>query len=151
MSTDPEKSMRYLPFGGLKKQYVPWSEKFKARGKRRGYTKLLLGKVKIPTQDELDLAELGTSDEDQATVKKGELNELAFEDLILSINTDTKAGRVAFNKVKNCKTEEYPEGNCQMAWQRLEDTYYAKTAPTYVSLKKTFTNSRLDPDEDPDE
>ena len=35
-------------------------------------------------------------------VKLGELNELAYEDLILSINGNTNTGRVAFNLVKNC-------------------------------------------------
>ena len=103
MSTE-DKSLRILSYSGEKKLWDPWSEKFMARGKRKGYAKLLLGKVKIPTQDELELAELGTSDEDQEKVTIGALNELAFEDLILSIQADTKAGRVAFNLVKNCKT-----------------------------------------------
>ena len=100
----------------------------------------------------MELAELGTCEEDQETVRLGALNELAFEDLILCIQADTKAGRVAFNLVKNCKTDDHPEGNFCLAWTRLGNKFCPKTAPTYVSLKKDFTNSSLvSSDEDPDE
>ena len=69
----------------------------------------------MPTADEYDLAELGNSPDDKKVVRLGDLNELAYEDLILSINGNTKAGRVAFNLVKNSKSDEYPEGNCKIA------------------------------------
>ena len=73
---------------------------------------MLTGKVKIPTQAEVELAELGTSEEDQKILELAELNELAYEDMLLSIDTDTKAGQVAFDLVKNAKTPDHPEGNC---------------------------------------
>ena len=70
----------------------------------------------------------------------------------MSINTDTKAGRAAFDTVKNRKTKEYPEGNCYLAWQRLINKYAPKTAPSYIKLRKEFINSKLgSADEDPDE
>ncbi len=90
---------------------------FLGQGKRKGYTKLLLcrkdqvGVNKVTTVEEYNAA-FGLSDyKKKNVVKLGELNELAYEDLILSINGNTTLGRVAFNLVKNCKTDEYPEGN----------------------------------------
>ena len=59
---------------------------------------------------------------------------------------------MAFNLVKNCKTTEYPEGNCKQAWDCLVNKYAPKTTPSYIELKKTFTNSSLaSPEDDPDE
>ena len=91
-SVDNERSMRVIPFKGTPESWRSWPVKFKARGRRRGYTKLLTGAVRIPTQAEVELAELGTSEEDRRTLELAELNQLAYEDILLSIDTDTKAG-----------------------------------------------------------
>ena len=150
MSTE-EKSIRVIEFTGKQADWEGWSEKFLARGKRKGYKKLLLGKEKIPTQAEFDLAELGTTDEDKKTVKVGLLNELAYEDIILSISHTSKSGKVAFNLVKNCKSDDYPEGNCRLAWDRLVKKYEPHTALNLLKLKKEFANSKLeDGGSDPD-
>ena len=149
--TSEEKSLRIIELSGSTQDWDIWSEKFKARGKRKGYVKLLTGKAKAPTQTEFNAAESGSSEDDKKVKKLGELNELGYEDLILSINGSTKAGKVAFNLVKNCKTEDFPEGNCKQAWDRLVNKYSPKTTPSYISLKKDFTNSALEsPESDPD-
>ncbi len=55
-----------------------------ARGNRRGYKKLLVGEGKtigvdkVPTQTEFEAAENGSSDQDEAVKKLGELNVLAY-------------------------------------------------------------------------
>ena len=73
-----------------------------AHGNRRGYKKLLVeegktvGVDKMPTQTEYENAALGTSIEDMAVTKLGELNVLAYEDILLSIDTNSSAGKVAF-------------------------------------------------------
>ena len=63
-STD-EKSLRVIKFSGSAKDWEIWSEKFKARGKRKGYTKLLWGRSEILTQAELTAAEGGKTDRDK--------------------------------------------------------------------------------------
>ena len=52
MSTEL-KSIRVLEFDGKESSWEGWSEKFKARAKRKGYKGMLLGKVKIPTDSEM--------------------------------------------------------------------------------------------------
>ena len=59
------------------------------RGKRKEYKKLLQGKVRIPTQNEYDEA---IAKGDKEKTKIGELNEEAFEDIILSIDHTSKQG-----------------------------------------------------------
>ena len=70
------------------------------------------------------------------TVKLWNLNELAFEDLLLSINTKTRPGTKAFNLVDTCATSDQPDGNCKLAWDRLIAKYQPKTAPSSIQLKK---------------
>lgn len=146
------KSNRVLNYDGSREHWEGWSEKTLARGKRKGYKKLLTGRVKIPTASEYELALLGSSAEDQEIVRLAELNEEAYEDIILSIDHTTKEGKVAFSLVKNCKTAEFPEGNCKLAWDRLESKYAPKTVPSLLKLKKKFANSKLETkDQNPDE
>ena len=138
------KSIRVLEFDGKTSNWEGWSEKFKARAKRRGYKDMLVGKEKIPTASEYAAASTGSSADDKEIVKRAERNEEGCEDIILSISHTTKQGKVAFSLVKNCKTTEYPEGNVQMMWDRLEAKYAPKTAPSLLKLKKKFANSKLD-------
>ena len=135
------KAIRVLEFSGKTSDWEGWSEKFQARGKRLGYKKLLLGREKIPTETEYQQA---VTDNNKATKKLAELNEQAYEDIILSINHTTGQGKVAFSLVKNCKSSEYPEGNCKLAWDRLVAKYAPKTAPSLLKLKKKFANSKLE-------
>ena len=77
-------------------------------------------------------------------IKFNDLNEEAFEDIILSIDHTTKQGKAAFSLVKNCNTAKYPEGNCKLAWDCLVAKYSPKTAPSFLKLKKKFANSQLE-------
>ena len=54
-----EKGLRVIDFSSSTKDWDIWSEKFKARGRRKGYAKLLLGQAEIPTQDQFIAAEDG--------------------------------------------------------------------------------------------
>ena len=52
------------------------------------------------------------SKQNNAIVTIGQMHELAYEDIVLSIDYKTKVGKVAFQLVKNCKRKlEFPEGN----------------------------------------
>ena len=151
MSTEL-KSNRVIHFNGDPDAWEGWSEKTLARGRRKGYRDLLTGRVRIPTAREYELALLGDSPEDRETVRIAQLNEEAFEDIILSIDHTTKHGKIAFRLVKNCKSAEFPEGNAKLAWDRLNSKYESKTVPSLLKLKKNFANSKLESVENnPDE
>jgi len=146
------KSIRVIEFSGRTTDWEGWSEKFLARAKRKGYKKLLIGKETVPKVSAYAEAEGKDDATSKKIVKLGDANEEAFEDVILSINHTTKQGKVAFSLVKNCKTSDYPEGNCKLAWDRLVAKYAPKTAPSLLKLKKQFANSKLgDAETHPDE
>ena len=101
MSKDIVNYNKVISFDGSKAKFSVWKAKTKARAKRRGYAKLLTGQEKNPTASEIEKASKGTSKEDKKLVQLGELNELAYEDLILAINADKKEGLVVFNIVNS--------------------------------------------------
>ena len=74
-----------------------------------------------------------------STVKLGELNELAYEDLILSINTISSVRKIAFHLVRNAKSLEFPKGNSKVAWDRLVSKYALYTASSMLKLKVNCT------------
>ena len=124
-----EKSICIIEFSGKQIYWDGWSEKFLVRAKRKGYKKLLLGTERVPMQEQIDLAESSSSSTDKKIIKLGELNELAYKDIVLSINHTSSSGKVAFSLIKNCKSEDFPEGNCRLAWERLVKKYEPHTAP----------------------
>ena len=95
MATE-EKSIHIIEFSGKRSDWDDWFAKFLAWAKCKGYKKLLtvqgdLVEVdKISTQDEYDLSVAGNSEQDKANVNVGQMNKLAYEYIILSIDQKTK-------------------------------------------------------------
>ena len=77
-------------------------------------------------------------------IKLGWLNELAHEDSILFINTSSSVGKVMFGLMKNAKSEDFPKGNCKVAWDRLVSKHALHTASSLLKLKREFHNSKLE-------
>ena len=85
------------------------------------------------------------------TVKLGELNELAYEELFLLINTSSSVGKVAFGLVKNTKSADFPQGNCKIALDRLVSQHAPHSASSLLKLKRKFHNRKQELiEEDPD-
>jgi len=78
-----------------------------ARACRRGYKEILLGTATVPKDsDKIDV--MATDAKDKTKLKK--LNELAYEELILSINMSEGSGKIIFQIIKGCKTTNYKDG-----------------------------------------
>ena len=93
MSENNERSIRILPFNGKQENWSIWEEKFLARAKRKGYKNILLAKEVAP-KDSVMIDTSTSAGKEQ--MRQRDANELAFEELILSIEGKSKAGRVAF-------------------------------------------------------
>ena len=141
--SDKETTIKVLPFNGKTEDWPAWSEKFLARGRRKGYKGVLQGTVKCVSD-----ADVANSSDEELKVR--EENELAYEDLILSIDSTTPAGRVAFNLVKGAKTNDISDGDATLAWTRLNAKYEPKAAPSRLMLKNKFLSSKMRSNEDPD-
>ena len=95
-------------------------------------------------QEEYKSALEGDDDLNKRIVKLGELNKCLYEDFILLINTSSSVGRVAFELVKNAKSEDFLEGTCKVAWDRLVSKYALYTASFLLKLKSKFHYSKLE-------
>jgi len=140
MSQVEEKSIKVICFDGQQVLWSYWEEKFLAQARRKGFKDVLLGTIPIPQDSEqLDL----TTDEGNAKKNAKDMNELAYEELVLSVDTSTSSGKVAFQLIKARKTTANKNGDCAMAWKRLVDKYAPKLAPTKMELKFEFQRSHL--------
>jgi hypothetical protein len=105
-------NIRVIPFYEKSEEWPTWSEKVLAKARRYGFKDVLLGKVKIPRIDEdYDMK----SEEGKKLIIASDMNELAYTELILSIDDKTCRGKVAFNLVKGCKNKDDADGNASIA------------------------------------
>ena len=138
-----ETSIKIITFSGKKSDWPIWEERFLARAKRKGYKDILTGKPE-------DIPKVGDSMND-AKKKVKNLNELAYADLILSMDAKKATGRIAFGIVKNSKDEkQYPDGNASKAWAGLMRKYAPNTAPSLMKHHKLFYGAKLKKGVDPE-
>ncbi len=96
-----EKSLQVIEFSGKKSDWKCWSVDFLASGNRRGYKKRLVGEGKtvgvdkVTTQTKFEKAEHSSSVQNETVKKLGDLNVLAYEDVLLFIDPKSAAGKVA--------------------------------------------------------
>ena len=140
-------AIRVLNFSGRKEEWPSWSEKFLAKAKRSGTKDVLLGKVQIPSSFEVIEEK---TEEGKKLMRIIELNEIAFTELILSIDVSSSNGKIAFGIVKNCKSKEFEDGNAALAWEKLKKKYDPFSAPSLVKTERMFKDSRLGKNEDPE-
>jgi hypothetical protein len=90
-------TIRVIPFYGKNDKWPTWSEKLLVKARSYGFKDVILGKVRIPMTDE-DY-EVDTEEGMKLRIA-ADINELAYTELILSIDYKTSNGKVAFNLVK---------------------------------------------------
>ncbi len=144
MSEEITKVIRILPFSGKQSDWRMWSKKFLARAKIQGYKDVLT--MKVTLSNTVTVGSIIDADVKSEEEKKLSYNEAAYNDLLLSCQDE-----VSFGAVEQAVSEEFPDGNCQQAWQNLMSRYEPRTAATKVELKKKFADSRLSIGADPDE
>jgi len=108
MSLIEEKNLKVIVFSGKQEDWKFWEVKFLARARRKGFREILLGTVKIPK--DLEKFDLMVPAE-KAQSKICDKNELAFKELVLSIDTSEGDGRVTFQAVCCCKLDDYKNRN----------------------------------------
>jgi gag-polypeptide of LTR copia-type len=140
-------AIRVIPFYGKNDEWPTWSKKFLAKAKRYGFKKISLGKVIIPKSDEVYDTE---SEEGKKKMRIADLNELAYTELILSIDDKSSSGKVAFNLVKDCKSKDYVDGNALLTWELLKNKFEPISAPSLVKLEKQFCQCALKKSQDPE-
>jgi hypothetical protein len=140
-------AIRLLSFLVSKDEWPTWSEKFLAKAKRSGIKDVLLEKVLIPKSSEVFDEKV---DEGKRMLRIIDLNEMAFTELVLSIDVISSSGKTAFGIVKSCKTKDYEDGHASLSWEKLKKKYDPVSAPSLVKTERLFRESKLGKDEDPE-
>jgi hypothetical protein len=138
-------AIRVINFFGRKEEWPTWSEKFLAKVKRSGIKDVLFGKVSIPKI--LDVIE-EKNEEGKEMMRAVELNEIAFTELVLSIDMSSSSAKIASGIVKNCKTKDFEDGNVALAWEKLRRKYDPISALSLVKTERMFRGCKLGKDED---
>jgi hypothetical protein len=94
---------RVISFCGKVDEWPICREKFLSKSRRFGFKDLLLGKLFIPMADE-EIDEGTESGKKKSVII--ELNEIAYTELILSIDVKTSSGKVVFNLIQGCKSKD---------------------------------------------
>ncbi len=119
-----------------------------ACGIRRGEKKLLVGEGKtvgvdkVPTKTEFDEAEHGSSVQDEAVKKLGDLNVLHMRTSFCLLTPSLLLERLhsIWSVLVTLKT-----------WDRLQSKFEPNSAPSLLKLRNIFENSKLySADKDPD-
>jgi hypothetical protein len=79
-----------------------------------------------------------------------DLNEMAFTELVLSIDVSSSSGKIAFGIVKSCKTKDYEDVHASLACEKLKKKYDPVSAPSLVEIERLFRECKLGEDEDPE-
>jgi hypothetical protein len=133
-------NVRYVIFLGKREDWETWREKFMVKAVIRGFENVLMGDDTVPPTHDAEGKKLKLSVAEQLI---SDANKKGFGDLILSIDTTTAAGKVAFATVKGTKTTEYPGGNLRLAYLRLKTKYEPSTTPQLMQLTEDFHSRTL--------
>jgi hypothetical protein len=131
-------TIRMVPLCGKGDEWHIWSEKFLAEVKTYDFKDLLLGKLSFPkADDKFDKV----SDTGKKMVRTIKLNEIAYTELILSIDVKASYGKTAFNIVKGSKSKDYSDRNSVTDWEKLKKKYEPVSAPSTFKLNKQLRDS----------
>ena len=137
-----EKTIRILPFSGLKKDWRKWQAKFIAKARIKGYYQILVGNEVAPRFDAVqDNTEVG-----KANKLLLKANEVGFATLMFAMESE-----VCLSMVESSITNEQPEGCLRTAWKKLCKKFEPTTKLALTDLKKEFQERHLEVGEDPDE
>ena len=123
-------SVKLPMFTGKVADFPMWNVKFQAWAACKGYKSVMMGKEKIPIPKSTEDL-VPTKDAEKIRIR--ELNARGMAEFFLCIS-DTEAGRVAFQTLKNTISSEYEDGNLHFGYKGLVDKYKPKTAPTEMSF-----------------
>jgi hypothetical protein len=160
-----EKTIKAIMFDGKQSSFFMWEAKFGAKGTKLGWFILLFGKddeVHVTSITEENNPYLETQIDAQGNAVQVRIytrtqmiaftkeNIAAFMELLLSIDTSTPSGCVAFDIVMGTKCLEFPNGNARIAMKRLRQKYAPTTAFALSTIYKKYAASKLRKGHDPD-
>ena len=133
--SDLMKAIRIVSFNDNKENYRMWAKKFLSIASTKKYKDILIGSKVAPKFDEV-IDE--TSEEGKRMLQAKELNEKAYNDLVLACT-----GEIGFSIVDEAISDDYPEGDARRAWVNLEKKFQPSSSANKVQLRREFNSSKL--------
>jgi len=96
-----------IAFDGSTSSWSDWEVKFLVRGQRKGFAGILKGTAKAPPA--LQVVDKKTP-AGKIEKQNRDTNNYAYEEILLSIQTKTEEGRVAFHIVVGSMSTDLPDG-----------------------------------------
>jgi gag-polypeptide of LTR copia-type len=146
-------AIRVVLFSGKSKDWLAWMEKFLEKAKQKNLKHIyLLDLTKNPILTASELAALyPNKDADKFKIALAKLNEDAYSELIMSIDTNTMAGMIAFHIVASTKTADYPDGHApKNAWTRLKAKFQPDTRAKLTQITTEFYAMDMKGGQDPE-
>ena len=151
LTTDPygEVKLRIIPFDGDRSKWSIWSRKFLAKSSRKGLKKYYFEKQNVEISSSLKGEDLKKRKEkvDELKAEAG----AAFDELMLSIDTEASQGRVVFELIMQSVSNDFEYGDPKVAWEALVEKFAPTTAPARSELQRKLYTSKLKRGEDPEE
>ena len=115
-----ETSLKVLLFNGKASTFEYWGPKFEARARKKKTSPIFLGSTVVPSETAyheavLLVAEASRTDAQKKTIKDFDLNSLAYDELIMSMDDSTDGGKIAFQLVNNAYTAANSNGDAKLA------------------------------------
>ena len=143
-----------IEFPGRKADWESWFESSICMvkiGVIKSYCRKWLYGLIIPFQKQCANALKGDEDLNKI-VKVGEVNELTYEDLILSIDSNFSMVKLEFGLERNAKSLEFSKENCKVECDWLMNKCAPHNAWTLLKVNNEFHNKKLESiEKEPDE
>ena len=132
-----QRTIKVIVFSGEQDDWTAWKLQWRARSIASGYWNICNGKQPVP-DDKKDEDDLDTKEE-----KARMANQKGFADLILSMDSQTEAGKVMLTLIASAETDALPEGCLKTAWNLLLDEFEPKSGVNRLAKRNEFDTCQL--------
>jgi hypothetical protein len=83
-------------------------------------------------------------------MKNADFHEMAYTELILSIDVRSNSGKAVFSIIKGYKSRDYTDGNSSLDWDKVKKNFDPDSSPSLVKTERASMQSKLEKGEDLD-
>lgn len=136
--------LRYITWNGDEDDYVEWREKFMLHFDIKGVADgFLLSGLDMPVAPGSD-ADEKVRDKYESKMKEfSKKNRASFTELLLSIESNNKKGKIAYGHAKASKTTMIPNGSARKALANLDERYDPMHKDDCQDLLRVWSNLKL--------
>ena len=137
--------IRYITWNGDEDDYVEWREKFmlhcEIKGVADGFN---MDELDMPVMPMVGATKEIRDDYEDKMKEFKKKNGSSFTELLLSIESTNKRGKIAYGHAKASKTARFPNGSARKALTNLDERYDTMDKDDCQELLKVWSNLELE-------